>query len=197
MKQTYSLSDLAAFSKDFFYAWSPNCKEHDPAFLQEADCVVNAASTVIDYQYISMISRERFPVGTRVTTHCSFEKFGAPLIVFTDDIGADSEGRPLYGLHFEAVAFEEGCNVWKIEKNPDTTAARKIVTEKIGLMRFPVADNSVIEVSVLFGEKKITVTVNGNSIDIEREEFPAEVHAGITACEGINRFYDFTVEIPD
>lgn len=193
MKKTYSLSDFASVKKDFFYAYSPNCKDY-VTFTEEKDCVVNTFNEKInDFDYVSMITLDRFAPGTKVTTHCSFEKFGAPLVVFTDDLGPDAFGRPTYGLHFEVVAFEEGCNVWHIV--PAAPGAEKpIKPTKIGLTRFPIADNSIIELTVEFLEKKILITINGNPLEVAHEDLPERFHVGFTACEGINRFYDYTVE---
>ena len=47
---------------------------------------------------------------------CSFEKYGAPLITIANAIGKDENGYPLYGDHFEIVAYESGCNVRFITK---------------------------------------------------------------------------------
>ena len=197
MIRTYDFSNFDAVKQDFMYAISPLCRGAHPEFAEESDAVVNRALPEEgQFEYISMVTREKLPMGTKLTVHCSFDHFGAPLIVFSDDIGTDENGTNLYGLHFEVVAFEEGCNVWHIEPaGPD--APRPIKTEKIGILRFPVAEGSRVEITTALGQGEITVSVNGQSLTLAREDFPASAHMGFTACEGINRFYDLTIETPE
>ena len=42
-------------------------------------------------------------------------------------------------------------------------------------------------------DKKIAIDVNGNKFEIQDDEIPDTFQVGITACEGINRFYDFEI----
>lgn len=193
MKTIYDFSDPAS-AKTLESCVSPNCRGARAEFRQEKDAIVNAAlSEAGQYEYISLLTKKKWPVGTVITTHCSFESFGAPLIVFSDDVGRTDDGYGLYGLHFEVVAFEEGCNVWRIDPAPGEP--RPIRTKKIGILRFPIEGNSVIEISVKLGIGKISVAVNGVPLEIEGEGLPMDgARVGITACEGINRFYDLTVE---
>ena len=43
-------------------------------------------------------------------------------------------------------------------------------------------------------EKKIKAWVNGHYTEAVVENLPTSFYMGITACEGINRFYSFAVE---
>lgn len=121
-----------------------------------------------------------------------FDKFGAPLIVFTDDYKQLEDGSYQYGLHFEVVAYENGCNVWHIVqgkggKNP-------IDVTKVDSREFSIEDKSIIEMEVTVKEKKLYINVNDKYFVAEHEEVPSQMHIGITACEGINQFYEFEVE---
>ena len=180
-------------ARDFDYVYSPNSKSY-PVFKQEKDCIVNRFDTGLnDYEYISILTKQKQKEGVTVSTKCSFDSYGAPLIVFSDDVIDCEDGRKRYRLHFEVVAFEEGCNVWHIVPFPERTE-RPIKPTLIGKARFPVADGSKIELSTKIEKGKITVTVNGESFTVTHPEIPGECHVGITACEGINRFYSLCIE---
>ena len=64
------------------YAYSYRFSDR-PVFTQFDDHIENKADPdgPGGYEYISVLSRKQYAVGARITTHCSFEDDGAPLIV--------------------------------------------------------------------------------------------------------------------
>ena len=188
MIRHYDLSDFEAVRSDFLQAYSPAVKAR-ASFTQKKDAVVSGWNDAInDYDYVSFVTAEKFAAGTKASVRCSFDKFGAPLIVFTNDLNGD-----VYGLHFEAVAFEEGINVWHIVKS-EPGSPKPVTVKKIGFTRFPVAAGEPFTLTVEFGYKEIRVSINGNGVTVACEDIPEEFHVGFTGCEGVNRFYEFTVE---
>ena len=123
---------------------------------------------------------------------CFFDKFGAPLIVITDDYKQLEDGTYQYGLHFEVVAYENGCNVWHIVPGKDEK--NLIDVTKVSAIEFPIEDKSIIDMEVTIKEKKLFIRVNNETFVAEHEDIPNQMHVGITACEGINQFYEFGVE---
>lgn len=176
----------------FIYVSSPASKSKKQ-FVQKEKFIENTYDEEInDYDYISIITKEKYEDGVTVRVKCSFDKFGAPLFVFTDDYKQLEDGSYQYGLHFEVVAYENGCNVWHIvpgkdEKNP-------IDVSKVNAMEFPIEDKSVIDMEVCIKEKKFFIRVNDKIFVAEQKDIPGQMHVGITACEGINQFYEFEVE---
>ena len=145
-----------------------------------------------DFDYISIITKETYESGITVRVKCSFDTFGAPLIVFTDDYEKLADGSCQYGLHFEVVAYENGCNVWHIvpgkdEKNP-------IDVTKVNSMEFPIEEKSIIDMEVTIKDKKLYIRVNDKTFEAKHEDIPDKMHIGITACEGINQFYELEVK---
>ena len=126
-----------------------------------------------------------------VKVKCSFDNFGAPLLVFTDDYKTLDDGSYQYGLHFEVVAYENGCNVWHIvpgkKENP-------IEVTKVCSMEFSVEARTMIEMEVCVKNKKMYIRVNDKNIVAEHDEIPEQMHVGITACEGRNQFYEFEIK---
>jgi len=193
MKKEYLLTSPEVTSNDFKYVFSHICKKY-PQFRFENGAAVNAYDSEINYyEYISLISKEKYGVGTTAKTVCSFDKYGAPLIVLTDDLSTDEEGRERYGLHFEVVVYEDGINVWHIVPWPERKE-RPIKPTLIAQSKFKIDDGSKINLSVTVKEKKLLIDVNGFGLTAEHPDIPESFHIGITACEGINRFYSFTLE---
>ena len=64
--------------------------------------------------YISILSRKKFGPGTRITTHCSFEDDGAPLIVLAESMSPDGRGVLRYGNYFEVVLYKNGMSLGSI-----------------------------------------------------------------------------------
>ena len=91
------------------------------------------------------------------------------------------------------VAFEEGFNVWHIIPS-DEDPNMPIKVALIGEGRFPVADNSLVDLRVQVKNKTIYVDMNGHCLSVSHPDIPEKIHVGITACEGINRFYTFYIE---
>ena len=61
-------------------------------------------------------------------------------------------------------------------------------------IEFPIEDKSIIDMEVTIKEKKLFIRVNNETFVAEHEDIPNQMHLGITACEGINQFYEFGVE---
>lgn len=182
-----------SISDDFMYVYSPACKAYKE-FVVEDDCIHNSFNEEInDWDYISIVTKDKYTSGVTVKTKCAFEKFGAPLIVFTDDIFEGKDGRPTYGHHFEIVAYEDGINIWSIVPWWERTE-RPIKSERIGFIEFPVDANALVELEVKIEKGKIIATLCGKTVDVEYSSIPEEFHVGITACEGVNKFTEFVID---
>lgn len=181
--------------EDFTYVSSLITETHTQ-FDFEENCIVNRYNPNIKgdwkYDYISMVTKKKYSDGVKFSTKCTFERYGAPLLVFTDDI-TQKDGRNYYGLHFEIVAFEEGFNVWHIIPS-DEDPSTPIKVTLIGTGRFPVADNELIDLSAEIKDGTLNVNMNGHCLSVKNSDFPKHMHVGVTACEGINRFYSFDIE---
>ena len=192
MAVKYVFNKQFNLEENFIYVSSPASKSKKK-FVQKETYIENTYNDEIkDFDYVSIITKEKYSDGVTVKVKCSFDTFGAPLIVITDDYKSLDEGSYQYGLHFEVVAYEGGCNVWHIvpgkeEKNP-------IDVTKVNAIEFPIEDKSMIDMEVTIRDKKMFIRVNDQSFVAEHEDIPHQMHVGITACEGINQFYEFEVE---
>ena len=175
------------WDKDLFEQITSLRTDGRKPFLQEEDCVVNDdvhdRQDHMTYNYISLLSRKWFRAPVRLETECSFERFGAPLLVLSDDIIQTEDGYPAYGHHFEIVAFEEGFNVWELNGRDKPILS--------GKGRFPVPAGSFFTLSAAIREGSADITLCGHTETVSLPALPARFRAGITACEGVNRFRSF------
>lgn len=192
MVEKYVFNKEFNIEDKFIYVSSPASKSKKK-FIQKEDCVENTYNDVIkDFDYISIITKEKYESNVTVKVKCSFDTFGAPLMVFTDDYKKLKDGSYQYGLHFEVVAYENGCNVWHIVPGKDPEKSPIDVT-KVNAIEFPIGEKSIIDMEVTIKDKKLYICVNDNSFVAEHEDIPEQMNIGITACEGINQFYEFEV----
>ena len=190
MAEKYTFNHNFDLEDKFIYVSSPASKSKNK-FIQKENCIENSYNKEIkDFDYISIITKEKYGDDVTVKVKCSFDKFGAPLLVFTDDYKTLEDESYQYGLHFEVVAYENGCNVWHIVPGKGKSP---IDVAKVNSMEFAIEEKSMIEMEVTIKEKKLYIRVNDKTLIAEHEDIPEKMHVGITACEGINRFYEFKI----
>ena len=182
--------------EDFIYVSSLITETHTQ-FDSEDDCIVNRYNPAIKgdwkYDYISIVTKEKYAQGVRFSTKCTFEHYGAPLLVFTDDVTA-RDGRNYYGVPFEVVAYDEGVNIWHIMPTDEENSELPIKVKLIGQLQFPIADGTPVDLSARVENGTVYVEINGKTVSATHPDIPQAFHVGVTACEGINRFYHLEIE---
>ena len=193
MKKSYNFAKGQWDNSELIPAYSPACFDRAD-FAQENNCLVNReGKSLFGYEYISLTESVKRKTGVVATLQCSFEKFGAPLIVFSNDLPVNEKGERIYGEHFEVVAYEEGINVWKVIPWPERVE-RPIKPFLLSDKKFPIKGNTMIEIKVEILADRLKMWVNGEYLETQVEGLPEEFYIGFTACEGINRFYTFEIE---
>lgn len=176
-------------SKEFRYVYSPRWIVGTRP-QQEKDCIVNSVNpTNGEFDYISLVTEEKYQTGVCLETSCSFDHFGAPLIVISDDMYKDENGEWLFGIHYEIVLYNKGINVWKVDCNPNV-----IKWHKEMWLDLPVSEKEIHKFSVKVLDQMLDITIGEHHVLVRVEHLPKEFHVGVTLCEGINRFYDFTIK---
>ena len=181
---------------DFLYAASVRVP-YRLTFEQAASCIHNehAEERGDEYAYVSMVLREKAHAPATLETECSFTSYGAPLLILADDLTTLPDSRIQYGRHIEVVGWEKGINVWELYPDPDSPKGQH--TTNLGRFEFPINGGTRF---TLFTR----VTPDGTLTVGAREgtrtcTFPCparvskDFYAGITACEGKNYFYKFSV----
>ena len=183
---------------EFDYAFSPLHKKR-PKFRVYDDFIGNydnsgeAKQSIHDYDYVSLISKKKFRDGAIIKTTCTFEKFGAPIIVICDDLKDAPDGTKEYGVHFEVCVFQDGCNVWHLLPFPQNPS-HPVKPLKSAYEAFKLENNEKIDITVEVKGKFLHIDVNGHKFVCGDPIIPDEFYVGITACEGNNTFSHLTIE---
>lgn len=161
-------------------------------FIQHDDCIENAENPTIDfgYDYLSLITREKYPLGTTITTHCKFSGLAAPLLIFSDNLDLCEDGSYRYGNYFEVVLYKDGINVWRLWREADGTVTWH---KRLGA-EFPVTENEMHTLSVTLEENYFVIDLDGMKFNLRAEDLFPSFYLGITGCEGPCLFYDMSIE---
>lgn len=210
----YDLKDLEACLDDFEYVYSPFSKtfnkfRQDDGYVsnyRNDEAIKNSAldADVPDYFYgvnpdeyawIGLFSKEKYTAGTKVTLHSFYEKFGGPLVSFGDNYFKDDNGNYIYDLYYEVVAWQDGCNYWKIKPSKEKKEWA-IDPTLLAEPKFHIDDKEMVETIVEFEEDGITTNINGNIYHLKIDNMPKSFHVGFACCEaGIGHFCDYKIEI--
>ena len=163
-----------------------------PEFLQQNDCVENRPDDTgtfgCDWENISMLSKETYPVGTRITVRCAFFDLGAPLITIADRMYSEN-GVMKYGDYMEVVLYKNGINIWRMHMDENKTVTWK----KMLGVEFPVTEGDIHTLSVTVTADGLTVEADEHRMFWRCADIYESFHLGIDACEGLNRFYSLEI----
>ena len=158
----------------------------------KCDCIENGANPEMadGFDYLSIMTREKFPLGSKITTRCSFSGNAAPLLIFSDALDLCEDGVYRYGNYFEVVLYKSGLNVWRLWRGADG----KVTWHKRLGVAFPVEENAVHTLSTEVKENYLDITLDQMRVSLRAEDLFPAFHLGITGCEGPCLFYDMEIE---
>lgn len=178
------------FVKDFVQEADHLVNPSDPAWSDE-DLYANHVTEV----YASMVHGRKLSGMAEVSSTMSFDHLMAPLIVITRDLPKNEAGQYEFREHYEVVLYNEGVNVWH-----HTYEDGKAKWHLAAFARAPFKPKTKygLKVSMFTPEGRdqvrMTVECGGVKFGFEDVDLPSEFYAGITGCEGRNRFYDFKAD---
>ncbi|HRU06212.1 MAG TPA: hypothetical protein P5137_10630 [Candidatus Brocadiia bacterium] len=177
---------------DYFGQWEQkdDCIQNaTPAGAAPKDLLGKRAAET----YTSMVLKEKLKGNVTLSSTMEFTDRMAPLIVLAPELGADAQGRPEYRQHYEIVIYDQGVNVWRHDY-----ADGKPFWRKMAWGKFELKPNQkyrlVVKLAQTARGKTLTAMVDGHEVGYLDDGLPDEFYAGVTGCEGVNRFYDFRVE---
>jgi hypothetical protein len=138
--------------------------------------------------YSCMVYRGRVNGDVSVASTMSFAYKMAPLIVMAPALSEDAKGRKQCSVRFEIVIFDEGVNIWR-----HLVKDGKLTYRKAAFANFRLEKDTKYRLKVTKTGKTLTVSVAGHTFGYIDDALPESFFVGITGCEGLNRFYDFTV----
>jgi hypothetical protein len=143
-----------------------------------------------DESYISMVTKKRFKGNITIKSTLWFDPKMAPGIVLADELGKSSGGIPEYRNHTEIIFFNEGVNVWVHTYDEKTRSVSFVLT---AFFKFTLRSNTRYEIQVIRENKTLTIKVAGQTMGVYLPDLPEEVRVGVSASEGHDRFYNFSV----
>jgi hypothetical protein len=187
---------------DWWMVRSPRF-DHGNDWIQEADHIRNdGPETEPGQTYTSMVWAAPLVVdGTgddagelTVSATMSFDERMAPLIALGPEPALRADGVREYREHVELVLFDEGLNLWHHVWSADDGPSWRLAAK----WRFAVEARRRYRLSLrrsgTVPDTRLEARLDGQRVGEIDLPLPGPLHAGITACEGTNRFYDIAIE---
>jgi hypothetical protein len=177
---------------DYFGGWIQRdmCIENQtPSGASEDELIDSLAGKT----YTSMVLKEQFTGAIEITAAMEFTYRMAPLIVIAPQLGEDKKGRTEYREHYEIVLAYDGVNVWH-HNFRDGKPYWKLAAFSHFAVKPNVQHKLKVKISQNRRGKTLLVSVAEHEFGFMDDSLPDKFYAGITGCEGVNRFYDFMVE---
>ena len=156
-------------------------------WIQEKDHIrTNGPETFDGETYTSMLFMRLLKEQFKVSAKVSFDEEMAPAIVVAQQPTYLSGNCWEYREHFEVVLFNQGINLWHhvyVDDTPSWTKLRH--------WRLAVQSRKKYNLRVTCTEKDFTVELDELNLGSKELTLKLPVFAGITGCEGLNRFYEF------
>ncbi len=168
-------------------------------WVQQRDCIANHMPEDIRPEemqmgrdrtgetYISMLFKRPFHGNAEFHTRCAFDDRMAPLLVFSPELSE------VHHDHLEVVLYDRGVNLWH-HYFKDGTPSWKL----LGFIDLELEIGRKYDLSArfIFNRKgrMLLMGCDGKTFGCRLDtDFPEIYYAGITGCEGRNRFFDFSV----
>ncbi len=171
-------------------------------FVQMDDHIINQTPDLpdevifkkhISRVYSSIMHKRLFKGDCTIRATMSFDHRMAPLIVIAPVIGSSANGEAEFREHYEIVLYDQGINIWYHgwkDGKPYWYKAAFMEAE------YKARKPYTLEVKLETTRKgrMMTVSCDGKTFGYMDFDLPESYYAGITGCEGRNRFYDFSIE---
>ena len=187
----------------FQFVKSPRFKMNG-AIIQNDDHIVNRVPAGLTEKellgstdaYCALLTKNKFRGSVTISSKMSFDHLMAPLIVIAPELGVSADGKhPELRDHYEIVLFYQGINIWHHRYKDGKPSWYKLAYIKADFRKKIVYD---LQVTLYHSRKgpQMIVKCDGKEFGCAMpEEFKAtQYYAGLIACEGVNRFYDFRVQ---
>ena len=180
--------------------------DYTHGFDQMDDHIVNQSPAGIDDEelykkhvtevYSSIVYPQKVSGTVEISSTMSFDHLMAPLIVLTPELDKDDKGRHAFKKHYEIVLYNEGLNVWHYTYENGRLAWHLAAFARA---KFEPKKRYELKVEMKKGKREMRMTVECGDVKFgfEDPDLPESFYAGVTGCEGRNRFYDFKLKCSD
>ena len=173
-------------------------------WIQEDECIRNYCPTDCPKTdlilkrapetYVSMVWKEPVTRGLTFSATFSFEYSMAPELVLIPPPVPDGKGGQKTNELWEIVLCNKGLNIWHLRLENGKTRIRRLAHV---LHDFKPDVRYTLKATVLnhwTKEPSLTVTCGDLRFGCALPTLPDQFYAGITACEGVVRVYDFSLK---
>lgn len=179
--------DVRSAYSDIHGEWIQN-KDHISNKVPEGEKLEDVIKENQNKLYISKLYNHKLSSASEISSTMSWDKNYAPLIVIASAPESVQTGLPYSRDYIEVVLYEKGINIWQHFYKDGKQSYKKIAWIDCS---FKAKKKYKLEVSVR--AKELYVKVGDYNMGVNGIDIPQNYYVGITACEGINRFYDFSV----
>ncbi len=137
--------------------------------------------------YISMLLKEPVTGSVRLSAVCAFDGRMAPLIVLSKEL------TPVHHEHLEVVLYDKGVNLWHHFYKDGKPSWKLLSFIDLDLA---IGEKHTLTADVICTKKGkfLLMGCNGKTFGCRlADDWTDTCYVGFTACEGKNRFYEFTV----
>ncbi len=179
------------WDKDFFQIVKSPRWQVNSQWIQESDGISNQMPLPPDddegKMYVSMLCKQPLRTDIRIETECSFDERMAPLIVLSREL------LPEHREHLEIVLYDRGINLWH-HFYDNGKPSWKLIAFQDHPLAAGEKHRLVAEVRNSPRGRFLYIGIDEPSFGCRMpENWPETFYAGITACEGKNKFYSFTL----
>ena len=173
---------------EYAYSWRfPDL----PVFRQEADCIANSqtADDPPDFDYMGLLAPEACGSGAKIAVRCSFEALGAPMLLLSMEDEVDPDGVLRTLEYYEIVIWKNGLNVWRHHTDHRRTSHYLALGAT-----FPLRADEIHTLSAEIHPDRLLMDVDGHKLNLFVPDLRDRFRLGYTACEGICRLYEMTID---
>ena len=162
-----------------------------PEFTPKKDCITTCVNPNHreGFDNISLVTTEKYASGVRMTLVSEFEDLGCAEIILVEKLEKCHDGAVRYGACFEVILYKDGINVWRHYRDDGICHWHKRLA-----LHFPVSENQKQHLAVQVANNTLLIEADDLKIELRTEDLPETFHVGLTACEGIVRLYQMTIE---
>ena len=163
-----------------------------PVFKQKADCITTAVNSEHSegFDNISLLCPDIYNAGVKVSLKCAFEGVGCPEIIFVKKPEECDDGIVRYGECFEIVLWKNVFNVWRHFMDE---SYKCFWHKRLGLT-IPISEGKIHVLKAEVVKDGIIFEVDDVKAELRTEDMFKDFHVGVTACEGIVRLYELTID---
>ena len=171
-------------------------------WIQETDCIRNRVpenatkdelvGKRADETFTSMILKDKIYEDVEIRSTLSFDDRMAPAIIVRAELDKNKDGSPENRNMCNVVIYDEGINIW-LYNHADFVAGKR-GWRKAAFSRFKLLSKTQYEVIVTVKKNCLEVRVGDHHLGLTDDAIPAKGYMGICGCEGVNRFYNFSLK---